>query len=250
MSFKDHFSGHAASYASYRPGYPPELFKTLAGLPRERRLAWDAGTGNGQAAVGLAEHFAKVTATDPSSQQLEHALPHPRVEYRIAPAEASGLADRSVDLVAAAQAFHWFDFDRFFAEARRVLAPGGAVALWTYNLARVDPEIDRQTDRLAYQVVTSYWPPERKWVDEEYQTIPFPFEEEEIQPMRHEERWDLDRFLRYVRTWSAYKRFEREAGADPADGALDGLRAAWGEPSEVRAVTWPIFLRAGRLQGG
>ena len=247
MTFKDHFSGHAASYASYRPGYPPELFRVLARLPRERRLACDAGTGNGQAAVGLAEHFEKVIATDPSVQQLEHAVPHPRVEYRIGPAEASGLPDRSVDLVAAAQAFHWFDFDRFFAEARRVLAPGGAVVVWTYNLARVDPEVDRQTDRLAYQIVTKYWPPERKWVDEEYQTIPFPFAEEQIPPMRHEERWDLDRFLRYIRTWSSFKRFEKELGRDPLPEILDDLRAAWGDPSDVRAVTWPIFLRAGRL---
>lgn len=250
MTFKDHFSGHAAAYASYRPGYPPELFRALAALPLERRLAWDAGTGNGQAAIGLAGHFEKVIATDPSAQQLEHAVPHPRIEYRVAPAEHSGLPTGAVDLVAAAQAFHWFDFDRFFAEARRVLAPGGAVALWTYNLARVDPEVDRQTDRLAYRVVAPYWPPERRWVDEEYRTIPFPFDEVPIPPMRYEARWDLDRFALYLRTWSAYVRFQRETGSDPLDQVLDNLRAAWGDPAQVRTVYWPIFIRAGRLKAG
>lgn len=246
MTFKDHFSGHAAAYASYRPGYPPELFEILADLPRERRLAWDCGTGNGQAAIGLADYFERVIATDPSAQQLEHATPHPRVEYRVAPAEASGLEAGSIDLVAVAQAFHWFDFDRFFAEARRVLAPGGVVALWTYNLARVSPEVDLQTDRLARKIVGPYWPPERRWVDEEYQTIPFPFEEEKIPPLRHEERWDLGRFVSYLRTWSSYVRFQKEVGSDPLKEVWDDLQAAWGDPSEARTVYWPIFIRAGR----
>jgi len=162
MSFKDHFSGHAAAYATCRPGYPRDLVAAVARLHREHRLALDTGTGNGQAAVGLAEHFDRVVATDPSAQQLAHATPHPRVEYRIAPSEASGLPDGSVDLVTAAQAFHWFDFDRFFAEVKRILAPGGAVAIWTYNLPRVDPAVDRQIDRLAHDVTGPYWPPERR----------------------------------------------------------------------------------------
>jgi len=249
MSFKDHFSGHAASYAAYRPGYPLRLFEILAGLPQERHLAWDSGTGNGQAAVALAEHFDRVVATDPSAEQLAHALPHPRVvEYRAGRAEESGLADGSVDLATAAQAFHWYDFDRYFAEVRRVLAPGGVVAVWTYNLARVDPEVDRWTDRLARQIVGPWWPPERRWVDEEYQTIPFPFDEIEIAPLRHEESWDLDRLTRYLRTWSSFQRYQKETGRDPLDEIQEGLTKAWGEPNEERTITWPIFIRAGRVE--
>ncbi len=246
MSFKDHFSGHAASYAAYRPGYPPRLFEILATLPRERRLAWDSGTGNGQAAVALAECFERVVATDPSEEQLRHALPHPRVEYRVGQAEDSGLAEGSVDLVTAAQAFHWYDFDRFFDEVRRVLVPGGVVAVWTYNLARVDPEVDRWTDRLARQIVGPWWPPERRWVDEEYQTIPFPFDEIEIAPLRYEDSLDLERFTRYMRTWSSFQRYQKETGRDPLDEIREGLTAAWGDPARERTVAWPIFLRAGR----
>ncbi len=246
MSFKDHFSGHAASYAAYRPGYPARLFEILGTLPRERRLAWDSGTGNGQAAVALAGHFAKVVATDPSAEQLAHALPHPRIDYRVGRAESSGLAEGSVDLVTAAQAFHWYDFDRFFAEVRRVLAPGGVVAVWTYNLARVDPEVDRWTDRLAREIVGPWWPPERRWVDEEYRTIPFPFDEIDISPLRHEARWDLDRLTRYLRTWSSFQRYEKETGRDPLDEIREGLTAAWGDPGRKRTVSWPIFIRAGR----
>jgi SAM-dependent methyltransferase len=245
MSFKDHFSGHAADYASFRPGYPPELFQLVAALPRRRDLAWDCGTGNGQAAGGLAEHFGRVIATDPSPQQLAHALPHPRVEYRVAPAESSGLAARSVDLIAVAQAFHWFDFDRFFAEARRVLAPGGAVALWTYNLARVSPEVDAVTDRLARQIAGPYWPPERRWVDEEYQTIPFPFPEVATPRIEHHERWDLERLLLYIGTWSACKRYHQATGQNPIALIRADLEAAWGDsPDRSRQISWPIFLRA------
>src|SRR4051794_21677502 len=150
MSFKDHFSGHAAVYASFRPGYPAALFDFATSLAPGRSLAWDCATGNGQATAGLAERFARVIATDASAAQLAQATPHPRIEYRQAPAEQSGLADRSVDLVTVATALHWFDFDRFYAEAERVLIPGGALVAWAYNLPRVSPELDVLMDRLGH----------------------------------------------------------------------------------------------------
>jgi SAM-dependent methyltransferase len=249
MSFKDHFSGHAAAYATSRPGYPRDLVATIARLPTEHHLALDCGTGNGQAALGLARYFDRVVATDPSAAQLAHATPHPSVEYRVAPAEASGLPDGSVDLVTAAQAFHWFDFDRFFAEVERVLSPGGAVAVWTYNLARVDPAVDAQMDRLAHDVAGPYWPPERRWVNEEYRTVPFPFDEVVIPPFVHEEEWDLEHFVSYLRTWSATARYIQEKGADPIAEVWDDLVAGWGEPERVRTVAWPIYLRAGYVRG-
>jgi SAM-dependent methyltransferase len=250
MTFKDHFSGHAKAYASFRPGYPEALFDFVASLPRRKAVAWDAGTGSGQAALGLAERFERVVGTDPSAQQLEHATPHPRIEYRVAPAESSRLPDASVDLVAAAQAFHWFDFERFFAEVRRVLAPGGAVAVWTYNLARVNPEMDAWTDRLAYEIVGPWWPPERKWVNEEYRTIPFPFPEVEAPAMAFEARWDLGRYLSYIRTWSAFQRYLRETGEDPIVATQEEIESAWGDPGEERTIVWPIYLRAGRPNSG
>ncbi len=244
--FKDHFSGHASDYASYRPSYAPELFEWVASLPHERGLAWDCGTGNGQAAVGLADRFERVIATDASPQQLAHSLPHPRVEYRTAAAERSGIEGGTVDLVTVAQAFHWFDFEGFFAEARRVLAPGGAIAVWTYNLARVTPEVDRIIDELARRIVGPYWPPERRWVDEEYRTIPFPFPEVETPRLEYVARMDLERFILYTRTWSASQRYRKETGEDPIAQVRGDLAAAWGDPAEPRSVRWPIFMRASR----
>jgi len=245
MSFKDHFSGHAESYASFRPRYSPQLFDFAASLPRRRDLAWDCATGNGQAAVDLAERFVRVIATDASEQQIALAVPHPRVEYRRALAEDSGLASGSVDLVTVASAAHWLDFDRFYAEVERVLAPGGALAVWTYNLPRIAPELDPLVDRLARNLVGPYWPPERRWVNEEYRTLPFPFAEVEVPALWMEERWSLDRFLHYVGTWSATTRYLQANGRDPRELIRGELESAWGDPDSPRTIRWPLMMRAG-----
>jgi SAM-dependent methyltransferase len=246
--FKDHFSGHAAAYAAYRPGYPEELFDFLATLPRGRSLALDCATGSGQAAIGLAERFARVVAIDASREQLASATRHPRIEYRVALAEETGMEAGAVDLVSAGQALHWFDFDRFYDEARRVLAPGGAVAVFTYNLARVDARFDKLVDRLAREVVGAYWPPERRWVDEEYRTIPFPFAEVAAPALCNQEDWDLGRLLHYFGTWSSCQRYRKATGRDPVKLLQDELTAAWGDPARPRPVSWPIFVRAGHVE--
>lgn len=245
MSFKDHFSGHAESYASFRPTYSAQVLDFVASLPRRREVAWDCATGNGQAALGLAERFARVIATDASERQLALALTHPGVEYRRAPAEDSGLPSGSVDLVTAAAAVHWFDFDRFYAEVERVLAPGGAVAVWAYDLVRIDPELDPLIVRLAREIVGAYWPPERRWVDEEYRTLPFPFAEVEVPPLWLEERWDLEHFLQYVGTWSATIRYLQATGRDPRERIRRPLEDAWGDPDQPRTIRWPVMMRAG-----
>jgi len=247
VTFKDHFSGHAASYAAYRPGYPPALFDFLASLTPGRALAWDCATGNGQAALFLAEIFDRVVATDASQQQLDNATPHPRIDYRLAPAESSGLAQASVDLLTVAQAVHWFDFDRFYEEARRVVRPGGAIALWTYNLLRGTDEVSALVDRLAHEVSGAYWPPERRWVDEEYRTLPFPFPEVPSPVFEHTETWDLSRLVAYLRTWSANVRYQAATGRDPIAEIAPELEAAWGDPATPRALSWPIYMRAGRI---
>lgn len=248
MSFKDHFSGHASSYASFRPRYTPELFQFVSRLPERRSLVWDCATGNGQAAVDLAEFFERVVATDASEEQIALAIPHPKVEYRRALAEDSGLESGSVDLVTVATAVHWFDLDRFYAEAERVLAPGGAIAVWAYDLSRISPALDRLIDRLGREIVGPYWPPERAWVDNLYRTLPFPFAEVPVPEMFNEERWDFDRFVAYLGTWSATNRYRREKGHDPVDLVRHELQMAWGDPDFLRRVRWPIMMRAGYPQ--
>jgi SAM-dependent methyltransferase len=243
--FKDHFSSHAAEYARSRPTYPPALFEFVASLPGERALAWDVGTGNGQAAVGLAEHFERVIATDPSEEQLASAFPHPRVEYRRAPAEDSSLDSGAFDAVAVAQAAHWFDLDRFYGEVRRVLKPGGAVAIWCYMLTRVSPEVDEVIDRYYYDTVGPYWPRERRLVDDGYASLPFPFDEVPAPDLEISLPWTLADMIAYMRTWSPTRLYIKANGIDPVTLVEPELAAVWGSAAEPRSVTWPIRIRAG-----
>jgi SAM-dependent methyltransferase len=251
--FKDHFSAQAAAYATYRPAYPPALFEALAGLAPARRLAWDCGTGSGQAAVALAEWFDHVVATDASAGQIAHATPHARVAYRVARAEASGLAAATADLVTVAQALHWFDTGAFFAEAQRVLVPGGVIAAWTYGDAELDtPALADAYRQFSDEVVGAYWPPERRLVHDGYRSIPFPFEELDGPPFTLEQQWTLDDLAGYVRTWSAVARYRAAHGGDPVGALVQRLAPhGCGPPDSLRrAVRWPFVLRLGRAAAG
>lgn len=243
-AFKDHFSDRAAAYRAFRPTYPPELFAWLAGLAPGRELAWDCGTGNGQAAVPLAAHFARVLATDASAGQLAEAEPHPRVGYAVAPAEACPLPGASADLVLVAQALHWFDIERFTAEARRVLKPGGAVAAVCYAGATVNPAIDavlRDWDAL----VGPYWPTERALVEAGYRDVPFPFAEVPVPALEVAAVVPLAGWLGYLWTWSATRAFVRANGEAPLARFGPAFAAAWGDPACPRAVRWRLSGRAG-----
>jgi SAM-dependent methyltransferase len=248
--FADHFSVVAADYASFRPRYPDALFAALAAVAPDRGRAWDCATGNGQAALGLAEHFDSVVATDASAAQVSRATAHPRVRYLVAPAEASGLAAGSIALVTVAQALHWLDLDRFYAEARRVLAPGGVIAAWSYGRHRIDGgPIDALVDRFHDEVVAAFWPPERRHVESGYRTVPFPFAELPVAAPPMTADWTLAQLLGYLGTWSSVDAWRREHGEDPVPplGAL--LAPLWGDPAMRRAVTWPLALRVGRVGG-
>jgi SAM-dependent methyltransferase len=245
MEFKDHFSRQAADYAKFRPGYPPELFAYLGNIAPSRQLAWDCGTGNGQAAVGLAAVFNCVIATDASENQIANTQSHQRVEYRVAPAENSGLESETVDLIMVAQALHWFDLDRFYGEAQRVLKPNGVLAASAYNLLQIEPAIDEVVNRYYHEVVGPFWPPERKLV-ERFADLPFPFRQ--IDPPKFEMKasWNLDHLVGYLRTWSSTQRFIAAKASDPLQQIIDELRAAWGAPEQTRTVIWPLTLRIGR----
>lgn len=246
MTFADYFSGVAAAYAAFRPRYPDALFEFLAREAPARDAAWDAGTGSGQAAAGLSRYFGHVTATDASLKQIEAATPQANVTYRVGPAEASGLDDRSVELVTAAQAVHWFDRPRFWGEARRVLRPGGLVAIWSYGLCEITPALDAIMLRFYHDVVGRYWSPERRHVESRYQTVDFPFAEFAAPAFAIEQQLALEDVAGYVRTWSATQGYVKERGEDPVDRLVADLAPAWGAPQQSRLARWPIAMRVGR----
>jgi SAM-dependent methyltransferase len=244
VEFKDHFSKQAADYAKFRPSYPRELFVYLGKIAPSRQLAWDCGTGNGQAAVGLASVFDRVIATDASEKQIANAERHDRIEYRVAPAENSGIKSETVDLTLVAQALHWFDLDRFYIEARRVLTPKGVLAASAYNLLQIEPAIDKVVNRFYYDVVGSFWPPERKLV-EHFADPPYPFHEIEPPKFEMTAQWNLDHLIGYLGTWSSTQRFIAAKGGDPLERITDELRNVWGDPQQTRKVIWPLTLRIG-----
>ena len=246
-SFKDYFSGHAADYSRFRPGaYPAAMFEALAALAPDREYAWDCATGNGQAALGLAELFARVEATDASEKQLGAAQPHPKIHYAVAPAEHSGLPDRSMALVTVAQALHWFDLASFYAEVRRVTKPQGLLACSCYMRCTVDPGVDEATERLYNGILgDTYWPPERKHVERGYADLSFPFTEVVLPRFDMEMRWTLEGYVGYLRSWSATQNYLKKNGKDPLELVGEELLRAWGDPKTARPVRWPMTIRAG-----
>jgi SAM-dependent methyltransferase len=247
MSFNDHFSAQSREYAAYRPTYPRELAAFLAGASPGRALAWDAATGQGQAARLLATEFRHVLATDASAAQLASAEPCDGVEFRVGEAAESGLATESCDLVTVAQAAHWFDLDRFYAEVRRVLRPRGVIAIWGYVLLQTrDARIDNLLQEFQDVGVGPYWPKGREILEAKYETLPFPFERVAAPPFFMRARWTRDDLLGYVGSWSAVARYRQQRGADPMPAFAEEMSLAWAH-GKVIDIEWPLYMLVGRI---
>jgi SAM-dependent methyltransferase len=247
-SFADYFSPAAAAYARYRPRYPESLFGWLSSQAPKRERAWDCATGSGQAAVGLAAHFAQVVATDPSAAQLAHAERNERIGYAAMTAERSAIASRSVDVLTVAQALHWFDRDAFYAEVRRVLRPGGLIAVWSYALGAFgEPALDAALRRFYSETVGPYWPAERAIIDAGFERLEFPFEELHPPEVAMEAAWSFEHFAGYLSTWSAVQRARKATGSDPLPEFLVEVEPMWGAKGEQRVIRWPLAMRVGRV---
>jgi SAM-dependent methyltransferase len=245
--FEDHFSRRADTYARYRPTYPAELYSYLASIAPHRRLAWDCGTGNGQAALGLARHFDRIVATDASADQIALAPFHPQVDYRIARSESAGLEARSAALVTVAVAVHWFDFDEFYAHVRRVVTPEGLIAVWCYSLPKTEPTIDLIIERYLHEILSGYWPDRFSYVKEQYKTLPFPFEELTPPTFTMETVWDLTEVLGFLQSWSGTASYEKRMGHSPIELIRPQLIEAWGTEIRERRLRWTLYLRVGRV---
>jgi SAM-dependent methyltransferase len=243
--FQDHFSARSAHYARYRPHYPPELFDFLTSLTAKHSLAWDCATGSGQAAIALSAHFEHVVATDASKAQIDAAVAHSGVTYRVAAAEDSQLDAGSIDLITVGQALHWFDIERFFAEAERVLVSNGVLAAWCYELCRVSDTCDAVVDELYTEIVGEFWPPERRLIEAGYADIAMPGRALESRDFHMSVSWSAVDMLGYLRTWSACARYRQEHGDDPVSKIETALRAEWG--GGHRPVRWPLTLLVSRL---
>ena len=246
QEFKDHFSGHANDYRTYRPQYPAEFYSWLSSLCIDHERAWDCATGTGQAAVGLAPHFSEVIATDGSEQQIKNAIASSKVHYRVATAEHSGIRDASVDLITVAQAIHWFDADDFAKEVERVLKPGGVIAVWSYGMLTINDAIDQVVNHLYGPVLEDYWPEERRLVEAGYAHVEFPYEKIQSPPFVMASGWNLAQLVGYLNTWSAVKKYIQRNNSNPVDAIYADLLAASGDPDNTKdtiyKVSWPLTI--------
>jgi SAM-dependent methyltransferase len=247
MASTDHFSRFAATYASYRPTYPPELFAWLAEQAPSRKHAWDCATGTGQAAVALAEHFEHVTATDVGQGMIAQAMPHPNIRYAVGPAESPPVESHSADLVTVAQALHWFDRPAFWKTCERVLRPGGLLAFWGYVLPNIVPAVNRLVDDYHDRIILNFWPPGREPLLAGYQdvTVPPPARYEAHPEFNMTADWTVEQLIGMLESWSATQRARAETGEDPLADLAPKLRRAWGG-FERRRVEWPLFLQVHR----
>ena len=240
------FSQQADAYRAGRPTYDPAFFAWLAQVAPSTDRAWDCGCGSGQASLDLARHFQQVVATDINAKQLEQAPREANIDYRCEPAESTSLQPVSVDLTLVAQALHWFDVERFYAEVRRVSRPSALLAVVSYNLLNIDERLDALIRHLYHDLVGPYWAPERKHVETGYETIPFPFERVETPLFALEAQWSFQRLVDYLYSWSAVASYRQTTGQDPVEALRGELQAAWGEV-ETRQVSWPLTIRLGRV---
>lgn len=250
MNIIDLFSQGSDRYAAARPRYPQELYQFLSSVANQHDRVWDCGAGNGQAAIGLAEFFREVLATDVSEQQIAHALPSEKVQYSVQPAEATNFPNHFFDMVVVAQALHWFDFDRFWLEVKRVLKPEGIFAVWGYDWFAIEPDIDRIIQDDVRGVIHPFWSPRLQYLWNGYQDIHFPFEPIETPVMKMQVNWQLANLLDYISTWSGIRKCIEHQGQGFLEIANDKLTKAWGDPLQLKTATMRFHLVVGRNNRG
>jgi hypothetical protein len=242
---KDLFSKQAGDYAKYRPFYPKELFDHILQFVEEKNIAWDCATGNGQAALALAPHFKKVIATDISEKQLALAKPHANIQYQISQAEHTNFPGNYFDLITVAQAYHWFKFEAFEKEVRRVAKKNAVIAVWGYNLFSTnDVAINALIKKIYTEIVGPFWDAERKYIDDNFKTVPFNFSPLPSKAFFIKTEWSKTDVVGYLNSWSAVQHFITAKKYDPVDDIINDLDLHW---KDVKPVSFPVFLKLGKV---
>jgi len=246
MEKKDYFSGHATLYATFRPTYPDALYEFIFKHLKNKSVAWDCATGNGQVAKQLALTFDQVYATDISQNQLDNASKKSNIIYSLSAAEKTSFKDHQFDLITVGQAMHWFKLDEFYNEVNRVGKTDSLLATWGYALCTIKPAIDELFLHFYHNVVGPYWDEARRLVEDEYRNIPFPFKQIPTPEFQLDVEWTFDEFVGYLSTWSATQKYIKANGINPLPAFAEQLKLVW-RPEEKHKVTFPLFLKLGQI---
>lgn len=239
---KDYFSTQANVYATFRPTYPETLYQFILQHLGKRHNAWDCGTGNGQVAAYLADHFENVYATDISQRQLDNAVRKSNIFYSLEGAEKTVIPDHSIDLITVGQAFHWFDRDAFYREVERVAQPEALLAVWGYSFLQIEPAIDKVIMNFYQNTVGPYWDDARRLVEEEYRSIAFPFEEIVAPKFFIKAEWTPAHLSGYLESWSATQKYMATIGSNPVVILMEEITRIW-HPETTKEVRFPVFLK-------
>ncbi|RKG40482.1 class I SAM-dependent methyltransferase [Acinetobacter rongchengensis] len=242
---KDLFSTASQLYQQARPSYPQDVIQEILKYVPEHHFVWDCGAGSGQFTQLLAPYFDHVVATDISEQQLQHAPYFENVSYQVQPSEKTSFPAQGFDLITVAQAIHWFDFESFYREVNRTLKPNGILAVIGYGLIHVEHHfINQKIQQLYFDTLKGYWDAERRYIDEQYQTIPFPFDEIMMPELKMQYQWSSAQLLKYLSTWSAVKHYIDQNKINPLHDLAEVLSAE----QALLTIEFPIFLRVGKIK--
>lgn len=246
MDHHNLFSENSELYSKVRPIYPKELFQYLEAVCEEHKAAWDGACGNGQAAVSLARYFEEVQATDISEEQIAHAIQNPKVTYSVQPVEATNFDKEQFDLVCIAQALHWFDYELFWPEVKRVLKPRGIFAAWSYTWFSIEEGIDECIEEKILRIIEPYWAQQNKLLWDHYRDVPFPFVQLESPKIQMIVKWDLNQLFAYLQSWSAIRLCMEDRGETFFLDAFDAVGTEWGDASKKKSVEMEFLLLVGR----
>lgn len=237
---------NSKEYLKFRPVYPDSLVSYIGSLKPADSTVWDCGTGNGQLAFLLSDHYKIIYASDISEVQINHAKQKQNIKYKVTTAENSGFEDAFFDLITIAQAIHWFDFDLFYSEVRRVSRTGALICICGYGNIETKDESMPIINHLYSETLNGYWDVQRKYIDESYKTIPFPFDELVVPEFEMKFEWSIDQLCGYLGTWSGLIKFSKETGENPIHEVYNKLTQLFSPDYKIK-VRFPILLRVGKV---
>ncbi|KXS15317.1 S-adenosyl-L-methionine-dependent methyltransferase [Gonapodya prolifera JEL478] len=248
MSTYQHKDFPSHLYSRHRPTYSDDLFDLIYAwhvktpgarttTPAAFETAVDVGCGTGQATVALSGKFGKVYGLDFSEAQISNAVKGDNIEYRVGSSSHIPLPDKSVDLITAAECYHYFEKKEFFKECKRVLKPNGTIAIWGYAEPYVSgrPDLQPEFKRLFFEQMGPYWPRGFEIIANYYRYPPLPFGKVERLDWPHKtlpdyvrvHHWTLQDYKNLMSTWSGTKFLADLAQSTPGIAHPGDEHIAW-----------------------